>query len=501
MSSAVSQSLLRLRAATANSKRVTQGLTLDIVDRFADDKRLVAAVDSAHQYIEGLKAKHPKLLTTDEEKLVHELQTGYVNFYNPEAVMPYVPAAAKGPWIVTVHGAVLHDSGGYGMLGFGHNDDRITPSVGRDQCMANVMTPAVSQMEFFQAFKAQIGWNRKDGKCPYSRIMCMNSGSEAVELSARLTDVHAKKMTEKGGVHEGWKVQMMVLDGSFYGRTYRPARLSHSCREIYQEHLASFQHPECHLPIVIKPNDIAGIEAAFANAAKNKIHIEALYMEPVMGEGQPGVALDRAFYDAARRLTKQHHSLLITDSIQAALRAKGALSVVDYPGFEDADAPDMETYSKALNGGQFPLSVLALQEHIASRYVVGLYGNTKTTNPRALDIARDVLNNVTPSIRKNILERGVEFQSVFGELCKKYPSVLSHVTGSGLIQAVHLRSNIPMFGGIHAGTKSFLARCRHNGLGVINAGHAVKFTPHFELTSKEIVAARDAFEQVTKTYL
>ncbi len=56
--------------------------------------------------------------------------------------------------------------------------------------------------------------------------------------------------------------------------------------------------------------------------------------------------------------------------------------------------------SKALNGGQFPMSVLALQEHIASRYVVGLYGNTMTTNPRAMDIARDVLNNVTPAIRR-----------------------------------------------------------------------------------------------------
>ena len=33
----------------------------------------------------------------------------------------------------------------------------------------------------------------------------------------------------------------------------------------------------------------------------------------------------------------------------------GSLSVVDYPGYETAEAPDMETYSKALNGGQYPL--------------------------------------------------------------------------------------------------------------------------------------------------
>lgn len=50
----------------------------------------------------------------------------------------------------------------------------------------------------------------------------------------------------------------------------------------------------------------------------------------------------------------------------------------------------METYSKALNGGQFPLSVLALGQTAASSYVTGLYGNTMTGNPRGLDVASEV---------------------------------------------------------------------------------------------------------------
>lgn len=111
--------------------------------------------------------------------------------------------------------------------------------------------------------------------------------------------------------------------------------------------------------------------------------------------------------------------------------------------------------------------VLAMQEHIASKYAVGLYGNTMTTNPRALDVATDVLRRCTPLVRQNIIDRGVEFQSKFGSLCKKHPKILKRVTGSGLLQAVHLQENIPMFGGNHAGTKSFLASCRHAGIGVI----------------------------------
>ena len=83
--------------------------------------------------------------------------------------------------------------------------------------MANVMTPALSQLEFTKVFKSHIG-DAKSG-CPYTKIMCLNSGSEAVELSARITDAHAHNMTKAGGPYAGWRSTMMCLEGSFYGRT------------------------------------------------------------------------------------------------------------------------------------------------------------------------------------------------------------------------------------------------------------------------------------------
>ena len=66
------------------------------------------------------------------------------------------------------------------------------------------------------------------------------------------------------------------------------------------------------------------------------------------------------------------------------------------PGLRSLDAPDMESYSKALNGGQYPLSVLALAESAASIFRHGVYGNTMTTNPRGLDVAVAVLESFTP---------------------------------------------------------------------------------------------------------
>ena len=54
--------------------------------------------------------------------------------------------------------------------------------------------------------------------------------------------------------------------------------------------------------------------------------------------------------------------------MQAGLRATGELSLVDWPRFADCEPPDFEVFSKALNGGQFPLSVVAFSERARDLY-------------------------------------------------------------------------------------------------------------------------------------
>lgn len=91
-------------------------------------------------------------------------------------------------------------------------------------------------------------------------------------------------------------------------------------------------------------------------------------------------------------------------------------------------------------------------------------------------------------------------QSRFTALCKKNDDVLSHVTGSGLLQGVHLAPTVPMLGGNHEGTSSFLARCRQNGLGIINAAHALKFTSHFNLSTEEVDMLEETLDFVCEDY-
>jgi acetylornithine/succinyldiaminopimelate/putrescine aminotransferase len=189
-----------------------------------------------------------------------------------------------------------------------------------------------------------------------------------------------------------------------------------------------------------------------------------------------------AFYAAARELTAAHGSLFLVDSIQAGLRAHGVLSIVDYPGFEKLAPPDMETYSKALNAGQYPLSVLAVTERAAALYKRGIYGNTMTTNPRAMDVACAVLGLLTPAVRENIVARGKEFIEKLDALKAELPGYITKVQGTGLLFSCELSADFKCYGA--NSTEEYL---REQGYGVIHGGtNSLRFTPHFNITGAEV---------------
>jgi len=460
---------------------LTSGLPDEVLLRFARQHRLLPeAVQAAVEEFNRLRDEEPDLLAMDEETQISEIQSGFVNFYPEDAVNPYVALAARGPWVVTLKGAVVHDSAGYGMLGFGHAPASVLEAMSRKQVMANVMTPNISQKRLYEALCREIGHTRSGG-CPMDRFLCLNSGSEAVSLAARITDINAKIMTDPGGRHASKQIRFASLRGGFHGRTDRPAQLSDSSRSTYVRHLASFRDSD--RLITVEPNDVEQLKQIFQWADGSNVFIEGFFFEPVMGEGNPGLSITREFYDMARELTRAHGALMVVDSIQAGLRAHGVLSICDYPGFQDAESPDMEVYSKSLNAGQYPLSVLALDEEVAALYRKGIYGNTMTTNPRAMDVACAVLNGITPALRRNIRERGQEFLDRFRDLQRELGDRITGVQGTGLLFSLELNSRLYKCYGADS-TEEYL---RMNGCNVIHGGqNSLRFTPHFAITSDEI---------------
>jgi acetylornithine/succinyldiaminopimelate/putrescine aminotransferase len=436
------------------------------------------AIEAAYAAHLALRSNMSDLLRMDEADQIAAAQADFVNFYPEDGVNPYVALAARGPWIVTLKGAVVYDVGGYGMLGFGHTPKAVMQALARPQAMANVMTPSLSQLRFGRLLKSEIGRSR--GGCPYARFFCLNSGSEAVTLAARIADANAKLMTDPGARHAGRTIKRLAIKGGFHGRTEKPAIYSDSSRKAYVQNLASFRDE--HSMIVVEPYNVEQLRQAFADAERNGWFIEAMFIEPVMGEGDPGRAMTPEFYAAARELTRAHGSLLLVDSIQAGLRAHGVLSIVDYPGFEKLDAPDMETYSKALNAGQYPLSVVAVTARAAGLYKKGIYGNTMTANPRALDVACAVLEALTDDVRANIRARGREFIERLNQLKTELPKFITKVQGTGLLFSCELSPAFKCFGS--GSTEEWM---REHGYGVVHGGaSSLRFTPHFNVGADEV---------------
>lgn len=461
-------------------KLQTHGLDDETLLRLAaDDSRISEAVDAAYDAFLKLVDEEPELMSLPEDELTREVQKGFINFYPLDAINPYVALAGRGPWIVSLRGAVLYECGGYGMLGFGHAPEHVLLAMNQPHVMANIMTPSISQKRLDGALRREIGHTR--GGCPYTHFFCLNSGSESVTLAARISDINARIMTDPGGAHANKSIRILSLKHAFHGRTDRPARYSDSTRAASCKYLASFRDYDNLL--TVEPNDISQLEQVFEYAQKNNLFIESFFIEPVMGEGSPGLSVTPEFYARARELTEAHGALLLVDSIQAGLRAQGVLSICDYPGFEHLPAPDMETYSKALNAGQYPLSVLAVNAKASQLYRAGVYGNTMTTNPRALDIAVSVLSLVTPEMRQNIRERGKELFDKLLALQSELGSHITKVQGTGLLASAELDpARFKSYGA--NSTEEYM---RKSGINVIHGGiNALRFTPSFDMTSAEV---------------
>ena len=319
--------LHEIRMRSGSSSLVTVGLDDEVIQQFCNlDSKLVQAIEEARERYNLLEVENQRLLEIDESEQIKYLQSRFVNFYSPATINPYVALAARGPWIVTSKGAVVHDNGGYGMLGFGHGPQDVMSAMAENWVMANVMTPSFSQIRLSTMLEKELGHTR--GNCPFTSFICMNSGSESVTVALRIADVNARIHTDPGGRYEGRKIVMLAIEEAFHGRTDRPAQISHSCKGKYDDRLATFRDRDN--LILVPANDILALQNVFARAEAEGLFIEVMAIEPVQGEGNPGQCVTREFYDEARRLTLEHGSMLLVDSIQAGIRGQGCLSIIDY---------------------------------------------------------------------------------------------------------------------------------------------------------------------------
>ncbi|HVX04334.1 MAG TPA: aminotransferase class III-fold pyridoxal phosphate-dependent enzyme, partial [Rhodanobacteraceae bacterium] len=115
-------------------------------------------------------------------------------------------------------------------------------------------------------------------------------------------------------------------------------------------------------------------------------------------------------------------------------------------------------------------------------YKKGIYGNTMTGNPRALDIACAVLAEITPELRANIRARGAELVKKLSALKDELGGLITKVQGTGLLLSCELAPQFKCFG-----ANSIEEYMRERGINVIHGGtNSLRFTPHFSINEAEV---------------
>ena len=243
---------------------------------------------------------------------------------------------------------MLYDTGGYGMArlqhtGKGDRGDGLAAGGGQHHD-PNLIAAAATR-----ALKREIGSTA--AAAARARASCASIPvRNPVSLAARIVDANAKTMTDPGARHAGKAIKR---DGGKKVRSTaaptNPRCNSDSSRKTYVQYLASYRgrSERDHDPAV-RPGRCCVRRPVAPTPRPTAGSSKLMFLEPVMGEGDPGRSVPPAFYQLARESDPRARQLLfLVDSIQAGLpRRRSCCPIVDYPGFEGLEAPDMETYSR-----------------------------------------------------------------------------------------------------------------------------------------------------------
>jgi acetylornithine/N-succinyldiaminopimelate aminotransferase len=246
------------------------------------------------------------------------------------------------------------------------------------------------------------------------RVFLCNSGAEANECAFKL----ARKW---GKLHQNGAHTIITTRGSFHGRTL--AAMAASGKPGWDDMFPPAVPGFLKVPF----GDLGCVERAVTKGTC------AVMVEPIQGEA--GVVMPPSGYLAGLRdLTRRAGILLILDEIQTGVGRTGTLF-----RFQTEDAlPDILCLGKGLGGGM-PLAAVATRLEAAC-FDVGEHGGTFSGNPIAAQCGLSVLRVISqPAFLAGVLEAGAAVEAQLSELAGRYPEIISHVRGAGLLWALTLQ--------------------------------------------------------------
>ncbi len=259
-----------------------------------------------------------------------------------------------------------------------------------------------------------------------------SSGAESVEAAVKL----AKHATGKANV--------VVLHGSFHGRTHLAMAMTTS-KTGYR-----LKYPNLPAGIYVAPYPYAfasgrseAAEAAYALAEFEKLlntctapeETAAVVVEPVLGEGGY-IPLAKGYLKGLREICDRHGILLVVDEVQTGFGRTGKLFSHEYDGV----TPDIMTMAKGMGSG-LPISGIAYRGELGKKWIAGSHGGTYSGGPIPAAAAAATIDVVLgEKLAHNAAARGKQLVAGLRKLQAKYP-VIGDIRGRGLMVGVEIMND------------------------------------------------------------
>lgn len=297
---------------------------------------------------------------------------------------PRFMASGTGPWLTDVDGNRYVDlicSWGPMILGHAHPD--VEQAV-RDAAAKGFSFGTPSENEVLLA--AEI----VDRIAPLGQVRLVSSGTEATMSALRLARgaTGRSKVVKFAGCYHGHVDALLAAAGSGLATFALPDS-------------AGVPVSSAHETIVLPYNDVAAVEAAFAEHGDE---IACVITEAAAGN-MGVVPPEPGFTAALRRITRAHGALLISDEVMTGFRCSPA-GWYGLEGEPEEGAPDLFTFGKVMGGG-FPAAAFGGSAELMSRLAPDgpvYQAGTLSGNPVATAAGLATLRGCTPAVYQRLTE-------------------------------------------------------------------------------------------------
>ncbi|MBL6817079.1 MAG: aspartate aminotransferase family protein, partial [Pseudomonadales bacterium] len=289
------------------------------------------------------------------------------------------------------------------------------------------------------------------------RIFFANSGTEAIEASIKAVRGY------QAAIGKPERHRLIGFSDSFHGRTI--AAVAASGNPGYVQNFAPTDHGFDHVPW----GDMDALDGVITD------HTAGIIIETVQGEG--GIRpLTPAILKHLREVCDANGLLLVLDEVQCGVGRTGKLFAHENFGID----PDVLASAKGLGGG-FPIGACLVSEKVGQHMVVGTHGSTFGGNPLAAAVGNAVLDLVLePGLLEHVQKQGKTLRKGLEKMTADYPSVVSKVTGMGLM--IGVKCEVP--------NVELMKELRDNKLLVGRAGdNMIRLLPPINVSDKHVEQA------------